>query len=26
LAKGYIKAKKIDVEIPELEWWTEDGR
>tara|TARA_Y100000294_G_scaffold173126_1_gene188794 strand:- start:403 stop:1215 length:813 start_codon:yes stop_codon:yes gene_type:complete len=26
LAKGYIKAKKIDVEIPELEWWTEEGK
>jgi len=22
LAKGYCKAKKIDADIPELEWWT----
>lgn len=22
LARGYCKAKKIDVEIPDLEWWT----
>lgn len=22
LAKGYCKAKKIDAEIPDLEWWT----
>tara|TARA_Y100000310_G_scaffold260576_1_gene269565 strand:- start:2287 stop:3099 length:813 start_codon:yes stop_codon:yes gene_type:complete len=26
LARGYVKAKKIDVEIPELEWWTEEGK
>lgn len=26
LARGYIKAKKIDVEIPDLEWWTEERR
>jgi len=24
LAKGYCKAKKIDVEVPELEWWTQE--
>lgn len=24
LARGFVKAKKIDVEIPELEWWTEE--
>ncbi len=26
LARGYVKAKKIDVDIPDLEWWTEEGR
>jgi small subunit ribosomal protein S2 len=25
LTRGYCKAKKIDVEIPDLDWWTEES-
>jgi small subunit ribosomal protein S2 len=26
LTKGYCKAKKIDVEVPDLDWWTEEEK